>query len=65
MNIRRIQWDSDAWEDYCNWQQVNRSMVRRINQLVRDITREPFDGIGKPEALKGELKRVLEPSYQQ
>ena len=55
MTIRSIQWDADAWDEYCDWQQTNKNIVKRINQLVRDIRRMPFDGIGKPEALKGNL----------
>ena len=51
MTIRSIQWDADAWDEYCDWQQTNKNIVKRINQLVRDIRRMPFDGIGKPEAL--------------
>ncbi|BEU86974.1 Txe/YoeB family addiction module toxin [Selenomonas sp. TAMA-11512] len=50
-----IQWDVDAWEDYLYWQQHDRRMVKRINQLIKDILRSPFDGIGKPEPLKGNL----------
>ncbi|MCM1145899.1 MAG: Txe/YoeB family addiction module toxin [Clostridium sp.] len=53
--MRLIQWDADAWDEYCGWQQKDRSMVKRINQLIKDIKRTPFDGIGKPEALKGNL----------
>ena len=55
MNVRMIQWDSDAWDEYCNWQQQDKNIVKRINQLIKDIKRNPFDGIGKPEALKGNL----------
>lgn len=32
-----IQWDADAWEEYCDWQQVDRSIIKRINQLIKDI----------------------------
>jgi toxin YoeB len=41
-----------AWEDYLHWQQQDRKMVERINTLIREIQREPFSGIGKPEPLK-------------
>lgn len=54
--MRRIQWDYDAWEDYLNWQSRDKRMLKRINQLIRDIARSPFDGIGKPEALKNDLQ---------
>lgn len=44
-----------AWEDYFYWQQQDKRMVKRINELIRETVREPFDGIGKPEALKHAL----------
>lgn len=53
MQIRVIQWDFDAWEDYLYWQGQDKKMLKRINQLVKDICRNPFEGIGKPEPLKG------------
>lgn len=53
--MRRIQWDFDAWEDYLYWQSTDKKNLRRINQLLKDICRSPFDGIGKPEALKENL----------
>lgn len=55
MQIKRIQWDCDAWEEYCEWQQTNKSVLKRINQLLKDIVRTPFEGLGKPEPLKGNL----------
>lgn len=55
MQIRIIQWDFDAWEDYLYWQTQDKKMLKRINQLVKDIRRNPFEGIGKPELLKGNL----------
>ena len=44
-----------AWEDYLYWQKTERKMLNRINTLIKDIQREPFDGIGKPEPLKHAL----------
>lgn len=41
-----------AWEDYLYWQDTDRRLVNRIHQLIRDIQREPFSGIGRPEPLK-------------
>lgn len=41
-----------AWDDYLYWQQNDKAMLRRVNALIRDIQRDPFAGIGKPEALK-------------
>ncbi|WP_320992231.1 Txe/YoeB family addiction module toxin [Hungatella sp.] len=55
MQIRVIQWDFDAWEDYLYWQGQDKKTLKRINQLVKDICRNPFEGIGKPEPLKGNL----------
>ncbi|MFH1804957.1 MAG: Txe/YoeB family addiction module toxin [Pseudomonadota bacterium] len=49
---RRIAFTPDAWDDYLYWQGQDRKTLKRINQLIRDIQREPFDGIGKPEPLK-------------
>ena len=51
---KSLQWDSDAWEDYCGWQQ-DKATLKRINALIKDAMRDPFGGIGKPEPLKHEL----------
>lgn len=45
----------EAWEDYLYWQKQDRRMVDRINKLIRETQREPFEGVGKPEALKHAL----------
>ena len=44
-----------AWEDYLYWQKTDRKLLARINGLIREIQREPFSGIGKPEPLKHAL----------
>ena len=44
-----------AWEDYLYWQKTDKKMLTRINTLIKDIKSEPFEGIGKPEALKHAL----------
>lgn len=44
-----------AWEDYLYWQKTDKKILRRINALIKDVTREPFEGIGKPEPLKHAL----------
>lgn len=49
-------WFDEAWEDYLYWQVQDRKTLKRINILLKDIERGHFDGIGKPEPLKGELK---------
>ena len=41
-----------AWEDYLYWQQTDKKILNRINQLIKEIQRSPFQGIGKPEPLK-------------
>ncbi len=41
-----------AWQDYLYWQQTDKQILKRINTLIKDIQRNPFDGIGKPEPLK-------------
>jgi toxin YoeB len=51
----RIEWAEEAWEDYLYWQQTNKVALKRINALIKDIARDPFDGIGKPEPLKHHL----------
>jgi toxin YoeB len=44
-----------AWEEYIYWQNTDKQILKKINQLIKDIKREPFEGIGKPEPLKYEL----------
>ncbi len=44
-----------AWEDYLEWQSQDRKMLERINKLIREIQRHPYEGIGKPEPLKHAL----------
>ena len=51
----KIQFSENAWEDYLYWQKTDKSIVKRINGLIHDIQRSPFDGIGKPEPLKHAL----------
>ena len=45
----------NAWEDYLYWQSSDRKMLERINALIKDCSRSPFSGIGKPEPLRGSL----------
>lgn len=44
-----------AWEDYLYWQKTDKKILRRINKLIKEIQRTPFEGIGKPEPLKYHL----------
>lgn len=48
-------WTEYAWEDYIYWQATDKKLLQRINTLIRDIKRSPFDGLGKPEPLKFDL----------
>ena len=48
----RLIFAPQAWEDYVYWSETDRKMTKRINRLIADIQRDPFDGIGKPEALR-------------
>lgn len=43
----------EGWEDYLYWQTQDKKTLRRINALIRDIQRNPFEGLGKPEPLRG------------
>jgi toxin YoeB len=47
-----LSWAENAWEDYLYWQSIDKKILKRINQLVKDILRHPFEGIGDPEPLK-------------
>ncbi len=47
-----LSWAEKAWEDYLYWQQTDKKILKRINILIKDIKRQPFDGIGDPEPLK-------------
>ncbi|WP_417909982.1 Txe/YoeB family addiction module toxin [Candidatus Electronema sp. PJ] len=49
-----INWHEQAWEDYLYWQGNDKQILKRINALIKDILRNPFSGIGKPELLKHE-----------
>ncbi|MEM1486450.1 Txe/YoeB family addiction module toxin (plasmid) [Oscillospiraceae bacterium PP1C4] len=48
-------WTDLAWEEYESWQTQDRKTLKRINQLLKDIDRNGYDGIGKPEKLTGDL----------
>ncbi len=50
-----ITFSENAWEDYLYWQAVDKKIVKKINSLLKDIQRCPFDGIGRPESLKYDL----------
>jgi toxin YoeB len=51
----RLLWSDEAWEDYVYWQQNDQKVLQSVNDLIRDIRRDPFKGLGKPEPLKHSL----------
>jgi toxin YoeB len=53
--MMKITFSLNAWEDYLSWQQQDKKMLKKINHLIRDIQRTPFEGMGKPEPLKYDL----------
>ena len=52
---RILSWTDDAWDDYLYWQTQDKKKLKRINKLINDVKRSPFEGIGKPEPLKENL----------
>ena len=52
----KILWTDTAWEDYIYWQTTHQKILRNVNDLIKDIRRDPFKGLGKPEPLKFHLK---------
>ena len=50
-----LTFSSKAWDSYLYWQQTDKAILKRINTLIKDIQRSPFEGIGKPEPLKHSL----------
>lgn len=47
-----LMWAEHAWDDYLYWQESDKKKVKRINELIQDIKRSPFEGIGDPEPLR-------------
>ncbi|RRJ16989.1 Txe/YoeB family addiction module toxin [Lachnoanaerobaculum orale] len=50
-----ILWEDRAWDDYLYWQRQDKRTLKKINELIKDIKRNTFEGIGKPEPLKDSL----------
>lgn len=50
-----LAWTNEAWKDYLYWQSQDKKTLKKINKLIRDTTRDPFMGSGKPEPLKDNL----------
>ncbi|MBC8034228.1 MAG: Txe/YoeB family addiction module toxin [Chitinophagaceae bacterium] len=51
----KLVFQSNGWEDYLYWQQQDKKVLQRANELIKDTMRSSFKGIGKPEPLKGDL----------
>ena len=51
----KISFQPEAWEDFPYWQRTDKKQFKRIAALIKDAQRHPFEGIGKPEPLKGSL----------
>lgn len=47
-----ILWEDRGWDDYLFWQKTDKHNLKRLNELIKDIRRHPYEGIGKPEPLK-------------
>ncbi|CAK7193038.1 Toxin YoeB [Commensalibacter sp. Nvir] len=50
-----VNFSSNAWEEYLFWQNNDKKILKKINELLKEISRHPYEGKGKPEALKGDL----------
>ena len=57
--IEKISWTKSAWSDYLYWQAQDKKTLKRINLLIENMIRTPFEGIGKPEKLKENLSGFL------
>ena len=55
MSDRLLSWTDEAWNSYVYWQTQDKKTLKRINKLISDVKRSPFEGIGKPEPLKENL----------
>jgi addiction module toxin, txe/yoeB family len=51
----KISWNNKAWEEYVKWQSEDKKVVKKINELIKDIEKNGNEGIGKPEPLKHEF----------
>lgn len=51
----KLAFERDGWDDYLYWQATDKAMLRKLNGLIQECLRHPFEGTGKPEPLKGDL----------
>lgn len=54
--MKNLLFSDESWDDYIYWQKTDKKNLKRINALIKEIKRNPFDGIGKPEPLKHQLR---------
>ena len=52
---RHVAFHGNGWDDYCYWQEQDKKTLRRINKLIKDIDRQPYEGLGSPEPLRHDL----------
>ena len=52
----KLIWSTRSWNEYLHWQKVDDKLIKRVNELIKASIQAPFEGIGKPEALKGDLQ---------
>jgi toxin YoeB len=52
---RKLVWTNSSWSDYLYWQGQDKKTLKRVNKLIEEVLRSPFEGIGKPEPLKENL----------
>jgi len=57
--MRKVLFTPSAWDDYIYWQTQDRKTLKRINALIKESQRSPFEGVGKPEPLKANLSGFL------
>ena len=50
-----LAWHQSAWQEYTEWYETDKNKLKRLTQLIKDVMRSPFEGIGKPEPLKEDL----------
>lgn len=55
MSKRDLRFDDEGWGDYVYWQKTDKKLLKKLNALLEEIRRTPFEGAGKPEALRGNL----------
>lgn len=55
MSNRLLSWTDESWDDYLYWQTQDKKTLKRVNKIISDVKRSPFEGIGKPEPLKETL----------